>query len=80
MRMRDGKSISEISRLTSLSRNTIKQWLQTPQGSVPNTRRIDAARRLAGRRPGRAGGRLHRQGPQIDIFDWQDRETTLAAL
>ena len=30
MRLRDGKSISEISRLTSLSRNMIKKWLQTP--------------------------------------------------
>jgi DNA replication protein DnaC len=39
MRMRDGKSISEISRLTSLSRNTIKKWLRTPQGAVPKYRR-----------------------------------------
>ena len=31
MRMRDGKSISEISRLTSLSRNTIKKWLKAPE-------------------------------------------------
>ena len=36
MRMRDGKSISEISRLTSLSRNTIKKWLSTPQSAAPN--------------------------------------------
>jgi len=30
MRLRDGLSISEIARRTSLSRNTIKTWLRTP--------------------------------------------------
>jgi transcriptional regulator with XRE-family HTH domain len=35
MRMREGKSISEIARLTSLSRNTIKKWLKVPQGTQP---------------------------------------------
>ena len=39
MRMRDGKSISEISRLTRLSRNTIKKWLSTPQSATPKYRR-----------------------------------------
>ena len=29
MRLRDGLSISEIARRTSLSRNTIKTWLRT---------------------------------------------------
>jgi transposase-like protein len=38
MRLRDGKSISEISRLTSLSRNTIKKWLKTSQGAAPSRR------------------------------------------
>jgi transposase-like protein len=47
MRLRDGKSISEISRLTSLSRNTIKKWLKTPQGAVPKYRRHDTATKLA---------------------------------
>ena len=47
MRMRDGKSISEISRLTSLSRNTIKKWLQTPQGATPKYRRRDVSTKLA---------------------------------
>jgi transposase len=47
MRMRDGKSISEISRLTSLSRNTIKKWLQSPQGSAPKYRRRDVSTKLA---------------------------------
>ena len=47
MRLRDGKSISEISRLTSLSRNTIKKWLKAPQGSVPKYRRHEAATKLA---------------------------------
>jgi len=39
MRLREGKSISEISRLTSLSRNTIKKWLKVPQGTQPKYRR-----------------------------------------
>ena len=30
MRMRDGLSISEIARRTSLARNTIKGWLRGP--------------------------------------------------
>jgi transposase len=47
MRMRDGKSISEISRLTSLSRNTIKKWLRTPQGAAPRYRRRDVSTKLA---------------------------------
>lgn len=47
MRMRDGKSISEISRLTSLSRNTIKKWLSTPQNATPKYRRRDVSTKLA---------------------------------
>lgn len=47
MRLRDGKSISEISRLTSLSRNTIEKWLKTPQGSAPKYRRNDTTIKLA---------------------------------
>ena len=47
MRMRDGKSISEISRLTSLSRNTIKKWLSTPQSAAPKYRRRDVSTKLA---------------------------------
>ena len=47
MRMRDGKSISEISRLTSLSRNTIKKWLSTPQSATPKYRRRDVSTKLA---------------------------------
>jgi transposase-like protein len=39
MYMRQGKTISEISRLTSLSRNTIKKWLKVPQGTQPKYRR-----------------------------------------
>ncbi|MFG6459926.1 helix-turn-helix domain-containing protein, partial [Roseateles sp. BYS96W] len=30
MHLREGKSISEIARRTSLSRNTIKKWLKEP--------------------------------------------------
>ena len=47
MRMRDGKSISEISRLTSLSRNTIKKWLSTPQSATPKYCRRDVSTKLA---------------------------------
>jgi transposase len=47
MRLRDGKSISEISRLTSLSRNTIKKWLHSPQGAAPKYRRCDVSSKLA---------------------------------
>ena len=47
MRMRDGKSISEISRLTSLSRNTIEKWLSTPQSATPKYRRRDVPTKLA---------------------------------
>ena len=47
MRMRDGKSISESSRLTSLSRNTIKKWLCTPQSATPKYRRRDVSTKLA---------------------------------
>jgi len=35
MHFRQGKSISEIARLTSLSRNTIKKWLKAPVDSFP---------------------------------------------
>ena len=39
MYIRDGLSISEISRRTSLSRNTIKTWLKKPEGAEPKYRR-----------------------------------------
>ena len=35
MYVRDGLSLSEISRRTSLSRNTIRAWLRKPQGTEP---------------------------------------------
>jgi transposase len=46
MHFRDGKSISEISRLTSLSRNTIKKWLKVPQGTQPKYRRPEVPTKL----------------------------------
>ena len=46
MHFRDGKSISEISRLTSLSRNTIKRWLKVPQGAQPKYRRPEVSTKL----------------------------------
>jgi hypothetical protein len=39
MHFRQWKSISEIARRTSLSRNTIKKWLNAPQGADPKYRR-----------------------------------------
>ena len=35
MKMRDGISISEISRKTGLSRNTVKKWLKAPAATQP---------------------------------------------
>ncbi len=45
MRLREGLSISEIARRTSLSRNTIKAWLRDPVRSEM------AYRREAGPKP-----------------------------
>ena len=42
MRFRDGLSISEIARRTSLARNTIKGWLREPVRSAMNYGRSDA--------------------------------------
>ena len=47
MHFRQGKSISEIARLTSLSRNTIKKWLKAPQGAEPQYRRREMPTKLA---------------------------------
>jgi len=47
MHLRQGKSISEIARLTSLSRNTVKKWLKAPQGAEPRYRRAEMPKKLA---------------------------------
>ena len=47
MHFRDGKTISEIARLTSLSRNTIKKWLRAPQGAQPKYRRREMPSKLS---------------------------------
>ena len=47
MYFRGGKTISEIARLTSLSRNTIKKWLKAPQGAQPRYRRREMPSKLA---------------------------------
>ncbi|WP_341893488.1 IS21 family transposase [Variovorax sp. YR752] len=47
MHFRQGKSISEIARLTSLSRNTIKKWLKAPQAAEPKYRRREMPTKLA---------------------------------
>jgi transposase len=46
MRLRDGLSISEIARRTSLSRNTIKTWLRTPVRSEMQYRRSPALKKI----------------------------------
>jgi transposase-like protein len=46
MYFRDRKSISEIARLTSLSRNTIKRWLRTAPGTQPKYRRGEVTTKL----------------------------------
>jgi transcriptional regulator with XRE-family HTH domain len=54
MRLRDGLSISEIARRTSLSRNTIKGWLRGPVRTAMTYRRSAAPMN----RPGIARGRI----------------------
>jgi transposase len=46
MYYRDGVSLSEISRRTSLSRNTVKKWLRTPEGVEPKYRRNPVSKLL----------------------------------
>src|SRR5262249_38112764 len=46
MRLRDGLSISEIARRTSLSRNTIKAWLRGPIRSEMTYRRSAAPKKI----------------------------------
>ena len=46
MCFRDKKSISEIARLTSLSRNTIKRWLRAAPGTPPKYQRSEATTKL----------------------------------
>jgi transposase len=48
MRFRDGLSISEIARRTSLARNTIKGWLREPVRSAMSYERSDAPRLIDG--------------------------------
>ena len=47
LREREGKSISEIARRTSLSRNTIKKWLKAPADAAPKYRRQGTPGKLA---------------------------------
>jgi transposase len=44
---RDGESLSEISRKTGYSRNTIKRWLKTAEGTEPNYRRQSHETKIA---------------------------------
>jgi transposase-like protein len=46
MRFRDGVSISEIARRTSLSRNTIKGWLWLPRRSEMTYRRSPVPKKM----------------------------------
>ena len=46
MYFREKKSVREIVRLTSLSRNTVRKWLKTPVPEEPRYRRSEAAGKL----------------------------------
>ena len=46
MRFRQGKSVREIVRLTSLSRNTVRKWLKAPVVEEPRYRRCEAPCKL----------------------------------
>jgi transposase len=47
MRFRQGKSVREIVRLTSLSRNTVRKWLKAPLEGEPRYRRSDRPGKLS---------------------------------
>ena len=47
MYYRDKFSLSEIARRTSLSRNTVKKWLRSPESTEPQYRRRPQERKLA---------------------------------
>ena len=47
MKMRDGISISEISRKTGLSRNTVKKWLKAPAATQPRYERAQKVGKLS---------------------------------
>jgi len=47
MKMRDGVSISEISRKTGLSRNTVKKWLKAPAATQPRYERAQKVGKLS---------------------------------
>ena len=47
MKMRDGVSISEISRKTGLSRNTVKKWLKAPAAMEPRYERAQKMGKLS---------------------------------
>ena len=51
MFFREHLSISEIGRRTSLSRNTIKKWLQEPDGAVTKYQRARVAGKLTAFEP-----------------------------
>lgn len=54
---RDGMSLSEIARKTGYSRNTVKRWLRTPEGTEPKYDRQNPNIKIAA-----YAARLH-QGP-----------------
>lgn len=47
MYLREGLTISEIQRRTSLSRNTIKKWLHEPEGGEPKYQRHSSPSKIA---------------------------------
>ena len=47
LHFRDGLTISEIARRTSLARNTVKKWLRAKPGVEPKYRRCTIPHKLA---------------------------------
>ena len=47
MHFRQGKSVREIVRLTSLSRNTVRKWLKAPLEGEPRYRRSERPGKLS---------------------------------
>ena len=51
MLFREHLTISEITRRTSLSRNTIKKWLKAPNGTEPKYKRVKTSGKLTAYEP-----------------------------
>lgn len=85
MRLREGLSISEIARRTSLSRNTIKAWLRDPVRSEMAYRREAGPKKLDGhiewlRRAVETDARRPRKERRTALFLYVSRMVNLTTL